>query len=159
MGKLRGFLLYRGSIPTDIDVDKLFEVLGIPTAGEVITYSRITEITGIDRKNNRWVSVTGAWRKRLQNDHGIILKAAPNEGFNVLDDNGKTDTIVDYVKRARNSFKKADKVAFNVDRQKLTDDRRATFDHYGRIRAALELAEATAAKQLDYPDPQVKRIA
>ena len=157
MSKLRGILFFNDGIPTKPDVDKLLEEIGVPAAGDSIAYSRITEVTGITRKTSRWVSVTNAWRKHLQDKHGIVLKAAPNEGFNALDDNGKTDTVLGYVKRAKNSFRRADKIAIRVDRQKLSEDRRISFDHYGRVRAALELADKVAAKQLDYPDPQIKQ--
>lgn len=150
--KMRGFLLYRGAIPTEPDVNALMEQIGVPEEGSQISYDQITKVIGVDRKTSRWHSVVSAWRKELLDNNGIVLKAIANEGFDVLTDNGKAGAVMEYVGRARNAFRRADKVARRVNPAKLADDKRAAFDHYGKIRATLELAEKTAAKAVEYPE-------
>lgn len=148
----KGFMKYNVNIPTRVDVDALIEKIGIPKAGDHIPYSRITEIIKVDRKSGRWNGVIAAWSKELRNKHGIELRAVANEGFEVLDDNGKANKVHGYVKRAANSFGRAERTARNIDRNKLNDENKKVFDHTMNFVAAVKLADATVAKQLTYPE-------
>jgi hypothetical protein len=150
--KLLGFLIYNGAIPTGPEVDELLEKIGIPEVGTQITYSQISAIIGVTHKDSRWKSIVTAWRKELQDNHKIVLSAIPNEGFDVLDDNGKTGKITGYMKKARNNFNRAGKIAVHIERNKLTDENKVVFDHYNNSMAALRLAEKTMAKPLDFPE-------
>lgn len=150
--KLKGFLLFNGAIPTRVDVDALLEGIGIPQVGTHIPYADISAIIKLDRKNSRWNSVITAWRKELESEHNIFLKAIPNEGFDVMSDDVKMEAVRGHVKRSRNSLKRAEIIATQVKRESLTDENKASYDHYRKLRAALELVERTAAKDIVYPE-------
>lgn len=148
----KGFMKYNVNIPTRVDVDALIKEIGIPEVGSHISYNRIIEVIKVERTTGRWNGVVEAWKRELQNKHGIELRAVANEGFDVLDDNGKTNKVHGYVKKAANSFRRAEKTARLVDRTKLTDENKKVYDHTMNFVAAVKLADATVAKQIDLPE-------
>lgn len=150
--KPKGFMRYNVTIPTRVDVDALIESIGIPEVGAHIPYSRIVEVIKVDRKEGRWNSVVSAWKRELQTKYGIELRAVANEGFDVLDNEGKITKVHGYINRAANSFRRADKIARNIDRSNLSDEGKKVFDHQMKFIAAVRLADATVAKQLTYPE-------
>lgn len=152
MTKPRGFMKYNVNIPTRVDVDALIKEIGIPEVGSHIPYSRIVEIIKVDRKTGRWNSVVNAWKKELRKKHGIELRAVANEGFEVLDDNGKTNKFLGYITKGANAFVRAEETGRLIDRTRLTDDNKKVFDHATNFTAAVRLADITVAKQPVFPE-------
>lgn len=80
MGKENG-KIFAGGIPTGVDVDKLIKELGVPKEGEVVSYDDISACLALPRDSYRWRTVVYAWLKRLEDVHGIIMEAIPNQGY------------------------------------------------------------------------------
>lgn len=150
--KPKGFMTYGVKIPTRVDVDALIDAIGIPQPGDHISYTRIAEVTKLNRNDGRWVSVVNAWIKHLRTRHNVELRAVPNEGYDVLSDNGKTDKISNHIRRAANQFRRAETIAGKIDRRNLTDENKTVYDHQMKFIAAVKLADLTIAKQQQYPE-------
>mgnify|MGYP001320418575 CR=1 FL=1 len=150
----KNYLTFNGGVPTDPEVNDLMEEIGVPRPGDIIPYTRIEAIIKTTRKRARWISVTTAWRKRLDRDHNILLKAVPNEGFEVLDNSGRVNFGGKLYKESLRRMGRAVKVVSTTDRSGLNDDEKRAADHIQKTGAQLRLVAQTAARDLSYPDPE-----
>jgi hypothetical protein len=147
MGETKLFL---GGVPTDIDVEKLREHLGTLKHGDMIPYQEISDCLGIQKGECRWYSVVSAWRKRLDRENNILLKAIPNEGYRVLDGHGRVEASAWTYKKGLRRIHRATVIASKTDRNGLDENEIKTLDHIQNTGASLRLAAATAARQIDY---------
>jgi len=71
-----GKILFAG-LPTGPDVQNLIDTLGMPNEGDHIPYADVEAVLGLTRKSDphRWASVTGAWKRRVEREANVILKA------------------------------------------------------------------------------------
>lgn len=74
--------LFFGGVPTAPDVKRLLEHFGSPQP-RLITHEDVEAVLGITRHTSRYRSVTGAWRKLLEQEHNILVSGAPG-GFQIL---------------------------------------------------------------------------
>lgn len=137
-----------GGIPTDIDVERIIKEIGIPQPGDVVLYADIDRVLSMDRSNYRWKSVVMAWRKKMDREHNIILKARTNEGFVALDGSGRADFCGRVYKGGLRRITRAAVVATRTDRIGLSAEDVRTLDHIASTGASLRLAAATAARQI-----------
>lgn len=137
-------------MPTDVDVQRLQENIGVLVPGDEISYSQIDKVLGMHRSNHRWKSVVNAWRKKLDREQNIILKAISNKGFVALDGSGRADYCGRVYKGGLRRIVRASVVATRTDRVGLKAEDVRVLDHISSTGAALRLAAATAARQIKY---------
>jgi hypothetical protein len=142
-----------GGIPTDIDVRRLHEKFGIPKPGDVISYEQISDCIGNSHKENRFWSVTNAWRKKLFREHNLVSEAIPNKGFEFLDAHKRVSHSVSGFKGGLRKVARAGIIAASTERMNLSPEEQRTCDYLQNTAAQLKLAAATAARQLTYTDP------
>jgi hypothetical protein len=141
-------------IPTDIDVHRLQETIGVPQPGDTISYHQIDKVLGLDRSQHRWKTVVNAWRRKLDREHNIILKARSNQGYVALDGAGRADYCGRVYKGGLRRIVRASVVATRTDRLGLNYEDVRVLDHISSTGAALRLAAATAARQIKYEAKQ-----
>lgn len=151
--------LVLGGMPTDIDVERLRQELGVPRPGDTVPYKKIEDVLHLPRTANRWKSVVGAWRRRLYRENNVMMKAMPNEGYRVLDNHGRVDHGMRTYKGGLRRVYGASVEAVRIERAGLDASEVRTLDHIASVGAQLRLTAITAARQLRYPDPEVKRLA
>lgn len=150
--------IFFAGLPTGPDVQKLIDTLGMPSEGNHIPYADVEAVLGLTRKNDphRWASVTGAWRKRVEREANIILKAVSNQGYDALTPSGRVDHSGRTYKGGLKKIVRASNVAAGTDRTSLSPEEVRTCDHIQNTGAQLKLAAATAARQLKAPVSSTK---
>lgn len=152
-GAMKKSQMYFGGVPTDLDVEKLKTKFGVPAPGTAISYQAIAECLGISRNEFRWHSVVGAWRRHLDRQFNVILKAMKNDGFVALDPSGRVDYSGRKYKGGLRQVVRAATVAARTDRGSLSPEEVRVCDHIQNTGASLRLAAATAARSLKYEEP------
>lgn len=152
-GVMKKSQMYFGGVPTDLDVEKLKTKFGVPAPGTAISYQAIAECLGISRNEFRWHSVVGAWRRHLDRQFNVILKAVKNDGFVALDPSGRVDYSGRKYKGGLRQVVRAATVAARTDRGSLSPEEVRVCDHIQNTGASLRLAAATAARSLKYEEP------
>ena len=147
-------IIFKGGIPTDVDVNKLVDRIGIPEPGTIVDYDEIKAAIGINRSENRWYSVTTAWRKKLRREYNLELKAIANEGFMVLDPAGRVDYAAGCFKSGIRRIGRSAHIAEYTDRAKLNEEDRKVCEHLQRVAGLVRVTAATEARRLHYPDPE-----
>jgi hypothetical protein len=147
-----GKILFAG-LPTGPDVQNLIDTLGMPNEGDHIPYADVEAVLGLTRKSDphRWASVTGAWKRRVEREANVILKAVMNRGFDALTPSGRVDHSGRTYKGGLKKIVRASNVAAGTDRTSLSPEEARTCDHIQNTGAQLKLAAATAARRLKAP--------
>lgn len=142
--------LFGGGLPTKIDVDELLNRFGTPQPGTLIRYGDIEEVIGVEKGTYRWGSVIAAWRRRLERDHDLILKARAGEGFDVLDAHGRVHFAADKHRSGMRAFARAASVAERTDRSELSSEERGALDFVAKIGGVVRTAVANERKRIDF---------
>lgn len=139
--------VYRGNIPTEPDVNKLKAKFPEDTLkeGMLISYDEISKEIDTPVKSSRFITVTNAWRRYLENTCHIILKSLRGQGFNVLSESGKLNAAADKYKSATKMAARAVVITTRIDTKKLSSEERSTMTIL-QSRAGL-LATNLAAKR------------
>ena len=146
--------VFRGGIPTKIDVDKLIERFGVPHEGQVITFEDLQEaLPDLQFRSYRWNTVIAAWRKHLEKKHNVILGSKRGEGLVALPPEGRIDLATGKYSTGIKLTDRAAVLAIKTDRARLTPESKRTADFLRNAGAQIRLVVATAAKELAYPDP------
>jgi hypothetical protein len=156
LGELIMSKQFFGGVPTDIEVKQLSERFGVPVAGQIVTYESITEAIKVDKSTYRWRTVVTAWRKKLEREHNIILKAIDNVGFEALNAAGRVELSARVFKQAVRRTGRAANIAAQTNRAELSEDQRKVCDHIQNTGAALRLAAAQASRQIKWDDDEKK---
>ena len=146
--------LFFGGIPTDEDVKKLEAAFGIPKEGADLPYAQVESVLHITRSENRWHSVTAAWRKKLWRTHNLKIACRSGEAFVCLAPMARVDFCAGRLKQNYRGIIRASEVARTTNRDALTPEARGRCDHYARVSATLRLAEMTVAKQITLVEKQ-----
>ena len=153
---MSGALLYRGGIPTAPDVQKIVENIEVEV-GQVIPYTMLEQILHESRDTSRFKTVVHSWRNRMFRELNVIMDAVPNVGLKVLDNHERVNYSSRKIKHGFRRIRKGSIIAAKTSRAGLKPDEVKSLDHIGSIDAAIRLATANAAKQLEMPDPVVKK--
>ena len=146
--------VFRGGIPTKIDVDRLVDRFGLPTEGQVITFEDLQDaLPDIEFRSNRWQTVIAAWRSHLEKKHNTILGSKRGEGLVALPPEGRIDLATGKYSTGIKMTDRAAALAIKTDRARLTPESKRTADFLRNAGAQIRLVVATAAKELAYPDP------
>jgi hypothetical protein len=152
---MKNNLIFSAGVPTGPDVDRLIAKFGTPEEGTVVTYPEIAEVLGVERGSCRWGSVVTAWKKKLKRESNIVLRAVTNVGFECLDPHKRVDHVGSKYKGGLRAIKKAADIAITTRPEPLTQREQRARDHVIMAGAAIQLAAATEAKKITYPDPEV----
>jgi len=156
IGVLKMSKQFFGGVPTDIEVKQLSEKFGVPVAGQVIKYQEISDAIGVQRVDGRWQSVVSAWRKKLERENNIIMKAIDNIGFEALNAAGRVELSAKVFKQAVRRTGRAANIAAQTNRAELNEDQKRVCDHIQNTGAALRLAAAQASRQIKWDDDEKK---
>jgi len=136
--------------PTKIDVDKLIDVFGIPTPGDMVEYSDIEKSINVERNTHRWASIVTAWRKKLYRENNVLFEAVANKGYLCLDDKDRVSYGSRKVVGGRKAIMKGVNVVMATDTKNLDDETKELYNHIIAIPNRLKLASLTESKALPY---------
>lgn len=123
--------VYFGGIPTEPDVNRLMDAFQVQkmAAGDMIPYSKISDVIGQEKESRRWTSVTNAWRKKIEKDYGIILGCDPfNRAFRILPEGGKVQLSRKKLRAAVSSARRSYIISGLIDVKQLTKDEKREHD-------------------------------
>lgn len=122
--------LFFGGVPTDPEINMLRERYPVAdmSPGQVIPYKEVAEVIGCPHGEHRFKTVTGRWRRLVENEtQTVVIGTERGVGFKVLDNTGKIDLgqskLVTAVRSARRSYKLTATVRGPVndeDKERLT---------------------------------------
>jgi hypothetical protein len=151
--------LFLGGVPTAPDVEKLLSTIGIPTVGQLIGYSRITDVLALDLKESRFRTVTNAWRAQLYRQHNLLLEAVSRTGFKVLDGSQRITHSSKRFKRGLKGIRRAGDIASKTSVAGLSPEELKARDHVATVATSLQLAAAVQARKLREIPGDTKRVA
>jgi len=155
----KNYISFNGGISTAPEVNELLDKIGVPKPGDEIHYSTISQIIGIpNRRAARWQSIVGAWRRRLEREHNILLYAVENEGYKAM---YPIDRVKFSAKKFRQGIKSVSRaviVAQATDRAALTDEDKRTLDHVTDTGLKLRNSAAIEARKLKELSAQAEAL-
>ena len=140
--------LFLGGVPTAPDVQSMIEAFGVPEEGSVVSCEAIEAAINAPRGSDRYKTVIGAWKKRMENEHGVVLVAVPNVGYKAADPNGKLDVSHGYFKQSIRRASRCSKIAGITDKRRLDADGQRALEHYRKIAGVVRLAASVKPKEL-----------
>ena len=138
--------LFFGGVPTAPDVKKLDEAIGLPSEGMLIQYEKLESIIGCGRDASRYATVVHAWRKRLWNEHNLLLIAVEGEGLKVANPAERVETAAKKAKHGKRAIMVASVIALRTEPERLTAPQRETRAWLADVPSRLRLAEQVAPK-------------
>lgn len=143
----RNVLSIATGVSTEPDVQKLDEHFGKLEPGRIITKQEVADIIRDQVDSNRFKTVVDAWRRKLL--RGLVtLGPERGVGWKVLNDNEtgslRSGQYSSHIKCAFRSVRRMD----HVDVKKCDPETRRQVEAARSTKAAVQLAYATAAKQL-----------
>jgi len=133
--------LFFGGLPTGPDVKKLIDEYGTPEEGAFFKYDDLATKLDIPRSENRFITVTNAWRRELERENNLVIVAIRGEGFRVLDAKGRLKDSEAHVISGGKKVRKGTVRARRTDRSKLSKADQLKLDHVSRV-GVLMLNEA-----------------
>lgn len=140
--------VWKAGIPTDADIAILREKFGLPKEEQVIAWEAIEETLKIKRTEHRFRTVTGRWRRQLDREHNIHMRAIAGVGLEVLWPDELTHHQSEKINNQLRGVGRAVRVVERIDRTRLNDESRRVADHLITAGHAVRLAAVTAAKKL-----------
>ena len=143
---------YFGGLPTAPQVNKLKEKYAdiASMRGKIISHAEVESVIGEKRTANRYKTITGAWRRLVERENGVVISGRTNgEGFRVLADSEQVTFGVGERKAAGRKVRRWYSSIASVDPGKLTGIERAVRDRElvsaGRIHLAMMEVRKTPA--------------
>jgi len=151
-GKFYGYMEGK---PTRPDVDLLIKSFPDLKVGDKIAYEHVAEIVGVQVEQTRFKTVTTAWRKRLLEEHRIVLECIKNSHYYVASANDVSADTYDVLTRIARKSKRhrAKLLAVKTDNQ----DQRSTIHHQAQLMHQLETDVKKQRKNI-LPDTSAKEI-
>ena len=141
-------------IPTAPTIERLRKRFGVPAPGTLLSYTDIAEVAETEVHSHRFNSVVTAYRKKLYRESNIVLRAVANEGYEVLDSHGRVHEFTRGFKSGIIKTRRAADMAVATDETGLSEEEKRTRLFVFNTAGTLQLAVATAAKQLKLPAPK-----
>lgn len=141
-------LVFSAGVPTAPDVKRLIDLFGIPSIGTTITHDQIATAISSPYRSYRYNSVVNAWRKQLYTAHNIVLKGVAGQGYEALDNSKRIILSSTKYKHSLRGIRRAAGVAAKTESTGLSSEEIRARDHIVRVDATLQLAAATAARDL-----------
>ena len=140
--------IWGAGIPTEPDVAKLRDEIGVPAEGASIAWDRIEGILKMPRSSHRFRTVVFRWRTQLEKAHNVLLKAIPGEGLQAMKPDEVAHFLGDRLASHNRGIGRVHRRSERVDRSRVTPEGSRILDHVSRASAAMRLANATTAKSL-----------
>jgi hypothetical protein len=83
--------IFRGGVPTEIEVKRLREAFPDPAPGQLISYEDVAVIIGAKHGTNRFTAVTNAWRRSLLRADNIVVNTVAGQGFQRLTEEDRSE--------------------------------------------------------------------
>lgn len=117
-------MLWKFGVPTEPDVKKLLKAWppGEMKPGDKITKEQAADVLGVGVGDNRFISITNAWRKSLEPD--IVIVCPGDRTFEVATESQKLKLAKGKMTSAVRMVRKSVVVSSWVDCRQLDDDER-----------------------------------
>ena len=134
---MKAATIFGGGVPTAPDVDRLAAHFNVPAIGTVIRYDEIAKVIGTGVGESRFKTVFGAWRKRLDGQHNIFLRAVPNVGYEVLNSKQCVVVSASKFKTGLRRIRKSADMAIRINKAELGAEEQRVCDQHrsDRLRA------------------------
>lgn len=129
------------------DVDILAELLDY-TEGRIITHAEIAALIGAQYDTQRYWTVVTAWKRRMLNDHNIVVANIPKTGYQVLKPGQRVTAGANLRHQAVRRARLGQRIIRGTDTARLTAEQRAAWDHEARIGAAVIAIGRTTIRQI-----------
>ena len=156
MGRYNKFRVGINGRPCGPDVDKLMRELCLApdgscklAAGAEIPKQAVVACVGEGYDTNRYNSVVGSWRRRLDRVHNILLEVT-EDSYRVLNNEDRAEFSGNCVHYGIRKIARAGDVAVRTDRSGVTSEGQRILDHVVRCRTALVSAFDAEKRQLRF---------
>ena len=131
--------VYRGGVPTDIDIRKIRERFpdSSLTVGRIIKYSDVEDVIDVIKNSFRFRTVTWRWRRIVESESAIIIGTERGEGFKILNNNETFEYSNDKLRSAVRSAARSYHLYGYVERKELSKSEQKLFDFNHSKAAAL----------------------
>ena len=135
-------------VPTKVDVDELAEKIGAPAVGSTVAYSTVEAIIHVGHRENRFRTITAAWRKLMEKEHNLLSEAVPNEGFLFLTNSDRVAFVAKGFHSALRKSRVVGRRSAETSRVGLSVEQVRTLDHVANTSAVFTVQAALAARKL-----------
>jgi hypothetical protein len=140
--------VFLGGIPTEPDVKRLEEALGVPEEGAVVSWEALEGVLHDHRRAHRFLTVVNAWRRKLHREHNVVMVAVRGEGLMSAPPDVRLDSGARRIRSGFRSIFRAGTVLEGTDRNRLTTDQRKALDHNLRVSTQARMAAAMESRRL-----------
>lgn len=146
--------IFRGGVPTDVDVANLFKRFGTPAENTLIGYDEIAEIVKAPAGSHRFRSVLARWRRQLAAlPHNVYLRAQPDaHAYRVMDPSLRLDRGRQHARSARRHQRRGFLILGTTDTARLSPEEQHEHTHLQHRFATALQAERSLSKR---PAPQL----
>lgn len=141
---------------TDSEIKRIEQVIPaeILLPGKNVLHEELERVLDLTRDQSRYRSVTGRWRRLLQEQHGIVLKAVQGEGFRVLTEAEKVSKATGQIEGIGRAIIRTGKTLQTVDTSKLSGLDRGVYNH--QTKRLSILASSADQKRFKAPLPSLE---
>lgn len=148
--------IYLGGLPTGPDVRKLEAKFPDLEAlrGKIITHEEVEQLLGEPRTSNRYKTVTGAWRRKVEKSTGIVIDGrgeAQGVGFRVLLHGDQVEFGVNQRRAGARRIRRAYQAVASTNEEKLTAEQKRLRDHEIFAAAKINAVMMATRKKLGEP--------
>lgn len=146
-------------VPTEADVRRLIDAIGVPKIGDEITYKAICEVIKQTYPSARWWTVTNAWRMLLLRQHNICVAPHPDKEddcqiFLALNDRQRLQRSIRGRRSGVRKVRRSHNLLASTARGMLPPEEQAVFDHEFDRQARIGLA----SRQVEFSPKPPKAI-
>ena len=141
--------IFEGGIPWEIDIKKLVDRYGVPSADTLVTHSEVEACTGLTGKTSRYTAVLRGWRRRLFTQHNVDTIVDPGNGLKVLNPGERVEVSESGFKASIKDMRVSVLRAKVIPPDEITDpEMRKRRDHLEVVTSRIFMAAANEAKAL-----------
>lgn len=143
--------IFRGGIPTEPDVKKLLDAFADIAVDAQVTHEEVEAVLGLNRQDNRYRSITTAWREHLLEHENKQVGAVAGIGFRVFSSKDRVASSVNSFKAGVRKQVKAVNNAMRIERGDLTQQDQHKVDHLVRVGASIAFHGQTMLRTIAPP--------
>jgi hypothetical protein len=143
--------IYKGGLPTEMDVKKLFEAFPRLREGDRILFTEIEDVLDLKKDTHRFKTVVQIWRERNFRDFNLYVKNIRTVGYEIAIPYQRIDASSDKIVRGTRSIIRGGRIASTTNTSDLTPDYKRIADHNVKIASSAKLAYDTRQRALQPP--------